>query len=357
MAMKKPLVKPTFDPQQAQARMRGALLGLAVGDALGATLEFKRLMAPPFPKLADGVHTEITGGGPHGVRPGQVTDDTQMAACLATSLRELKAFDAADVTRKYVRWLPHAFDVGIQTRAVLSELAQGGPLVAAASRKYWQLSGRKAAGNGSLMRTAPVGVFFYKDAPARMKASLEDSAITHFDPRCQIACVAFNAAIGRAIGAVGEPKKEDLLEEMGLALSLAGAELGKTADEFVAEITEAAQFVRDDLTMAQKDDPELYGPELHMHQHQGYVRVAFRLAFWELFHAPSFEAGLIDVVNRGGDSDTNGAIAGALLGAFYGEGAIPERWKKPVLEALSNRPGPLYELYHPRNLLTLLEAT
>src|SRR5262249_38705405 len=93
--------------------------------------------------------------------------------------------------------------------------------------------------------------------------------------------------------------------------------------------------------------------EVHLHRHEGYVRVAFRLAFWELLHAPDLRAGLIDAVNRGGDADTNGAIAGALLGARHGADGIPASWRERVLGALAGDAGPLATLYHPRELLRL----
>jgi ADP-ribosylglycohydrolase len=191
----------------------------------------------------------MTGGGPFQVRPGQVTDDTQMACCLAASLRANGRFDLDDVARRYVEWSKHAFDVGAQTRQALAKVAAGlSPR--RSGLEVWLRAGRHPAGNGSLMRTVPIGIFFAGDPDAR---------------------------------------------------------------------------------------------------------VALRLAFWELLHAPSFEAGLIDVVNRGSDADTNGAIASALLGAFHGERAIPRRWRVPVLEALEDDPpGPLRDLYHPRRLLDLV---
>jgi len=100
----------------------------------------------------------------------------------------------------------------------------------------------------------------------------------------------------------------------------------------------------------------LYGPELHLHRPQHAVRVAFRLAFWELLHAPSAEAALLDVVHRGGDTEAHAAITGALVGAFHGEQALPEEWRKQVLEALATVKGPLWDIYHPRHLLALTQA-
>ncbi len=332
-------------------RARGALLGLAVGDALGTTLEFKNLSAPPFPTLCDGPHREVVGGGPFQVKAGQVTDDTQMATALANSLRLLKRFDPEDVLARYREWLPHAFDVGIQTRSVLEAYAPRlGPFHAAKS--YWDHNGRKPAANGSLMRTAPIGVFFADDRDARIAASLEDSRLTHADPRCSLACVAFNGAIAAAVMSQGDAPAEKLVTAALSDLSVAGAQLGRMMPDAMREVQDAARLVREDLELARAPDPRLYGPEIHLHHMGGFVRVAFRLAFWELFHAPSLEAALIDVVNRGNDADTNGAIAGALLGAAYGEGAIPTRWRGAVLGA-SPEARIWREVYHPTQLMLL----
>ena len=110
-----------------------------------------------------------------------------------------------------------------------------------------------------------------------------------------------------------------------------------------------------DLSLAGRDDPELYGTQTHLLGLAGHVRVAFRLAFWHLLHATSYEASLVDIVNRGGDSDTNGCIVGALLGARFGFTAIPERWVSMVSHAVSDRPSsPWWTDYHPRQLVSLL---
>jgi ADP-ribosyl-[dinitrogen reductase] hydrolase len=351
VGIKRPSPGPTTDEQRGRAR--GALWGLAVGDALGTTLEFKTLTAPSFPELCPGPHRDITGKGPFDVRPGQVTDDTQMAVALATSLRGLRLFDAGDVLGRYRAWRPHAFDIGAQTAAVLDAYKPAaGPFHAALA--YWVHKGRQPAGNGSLMRTAPLGVFFWKDREARVKASLEDSALTHVDPRCQLACVALNAAIAQAIAAPGTPDPKKIIGLVAGELTVAAARLGRQLPDHVREVQEAVTALKADLDLAQKPDPLLYGPEIHLHHHQGFVRVAFRLAFWELLHAPSFEAALVDVVNRGGDADTNGAITGALLGAFHSEAGIPSCWRAAVQEAVPRQPA-LREAYHPVQLLPLVE--
>ncbi len=351
--------KAAAGPGIDRERAAGALFGLAVGDALGTTLEFTQPPAPPFPALARGPHREMTGGGPFALAPGQVTDDTHMACCLAASLRELGRHDARDVARRYVAWLPHTFDVGVQTRASLQALERlpAGADPDEAGRAVWSAGGRSAAGNGSLMRTAPIGVFFASREELRRAASMEDSAVTHFDPRCQIACAALSAmiAIAMARPAASFPRVQ-LLDVAREEIRLAAAELRVRFGDLTAEIDAGERALRSDVDAAAADDPGLYRPELHLHQHAGFVRVALRLALWEFVHAPSFEAGLVDVVNRGGDADTNGAITGALLGAYHGQAAIPQRWRDTVMGALADQPGPLRDLYHPRQLFTLTDA-
>jgi ADP-ribosylglycohydrolase len=331
---------------------RGTLLGLAVGDALGTTLEFVACEAPPFPTLARGPHTDITGGGPFALAPGQVTDDTHMATLLAMSLRAHGRLVASDVAQRYIDWIPHTFDIGNLTHTSLSMIARGVSLGEAA-RRAWLHSDKRTAGNGSLMRTAPIAVAFH-DAPAhRRLASLTESAITHYDPRCRLACAAFNAAIAAA--AAAPQGAAEMLAAAEAEVEEATQALVDLAPADGPEALAARDCLRADLEAARRDDPALYGPELHIHRHEGFVRVAFRLAFWELLHAPSFAEGLVDAVNRGGDADTNGAVAGALLGARFGESAIPEAWRARVLDALQDGPpGPLRDLYHPRRLLELV---
>jgi hypothetical protein len=205
------------------------------------------------------------------------------------------------------------------------------------------------------MRTAPIGALLWNDVAARREASLAESAITHFDPRCQLACAAFNAAIARAIASPELPGSAWALHAAaGLELRAAAELLRDRHPDLLAEIDGAEEALGDDLYLATLDDPALWDM---LHDAQGFVRVSFRLAFWYLLHAPSFEAALVDVVNRGGDADTNAAITGALLGAYHGADAIPERWSQSVLGALADRCGhPLRDIYHPRVLLAALET-
>ncbi|HET9594671.1 MAG TPA: ADP-ribosylglycohydrolase family protein, partial [Anaeromyxobacteraceae bacterium] len=238
------------------------------------------------------------------------------------------------------------------TAAALNAIREGtAPLDA--GRIVWAGAARRPAGNGSLMRTAPIGVLLATDGGARRAAALGDSAITHYDPRCRLACAAFDAAIAAALE---EP------DDARALVAAARAELPAAAQALAAEhaadaglVADALHQLEEDLALAERRDPALYGRDVHLHRTQGFVRVAFRLAFWEALHAPSWEAALLDVVNRGGDADTNGAITGALLGALHGEGAIPEAWRTRVLGAVPREEGPLRDLYHPRSLLAALE--
>ncbi len=335
-------------------RVRGTLLGLAVGDALGTTHEFRALEAPAFPGLATGPLDDVVGGGPFGLAPGQVTDDTQMATCLAASLLGRRRFDAEDVAARYAAWVGHAFDVGAQTARALRLVAGGTPALAA-GRRIWEASERRPAGNGSLMRTAPLAAFLGAEPQALRRAALDESAITHWDPRCRLACAAFDAAIAHALGAPGASPRS-MHEAAGEELGAAAMLLCREEPDHAGAVREAAAALASDLAAARDDDPALHGPELHLYEQQGFVRVAFRLSFWELHHAPSLPAALVDVANRGGDADTNAAIAGALLGALHGAAALPAPWTERVLGALGGQDGPLATTYHPKVLVALADA-
>lgn len=347
----------------------GALLGLAVGDATGTTHEFRQLEAPPFPSLALGPLRGPIGGGPFEVAPGEVTDDTHMACCLEANLQEFDFYPANLVVESYAQWMDLAFDIGQQTRASLSAYLNGyGPLEA--GFRVWENSKCQAAGNGSLMRTAPIGVHFAEDHEGRRRASLMDSSLTHADPRCSLACAAFNAAVSLAVK--GSTSPLEMLAAAAAELPLAADHLIRVFPEMAPQdipslsapfwnawpgrVQDALADLQKDLEAAQQATPGLDQPTLHLQEHQGFVRVAFRLAFWQLLHRTSFEEGLLDTVNRGGDADTNGAITGALLGAYYGAEAIPPAWRDIVLNCVPRRMPPSTTAYHPRVFMRLSQA-
>jgi len=336
----------------------GAMMGQATGDALGTTLEFSHVSnAPKWPERMKGPHTEIIGEGPFRLAAGQVTDDTHLACCIAASLVEHDGFDAKDIADRYVEWREHTFDIGgttiggIRGYQETKDPRMGGYL-------GWHKSGRSAAGNGSLMRTSPLGVFYAdeEDEALVRLASLQESAITHAHPYCTMACAAFNSAI--ACGVKGGTRQE-MWRAAWNGLRRAVVELGEFAkyrrenvDPTIypkdPEIVRCFYDLQDDLTAARDDDPKIERPN-------GFVRTSFRLAFYQLLHAESFEDGLLDTVNRGGDSDTNGAIAGALLGAYFGLNDIPERWAEAVETCKPVRGEVFATKYHPQHLFYLAE--
>jgi ADP-ribosyl-[dinitrogen reductase] hydrolase len=340
--------------EQLLSRAKGTLLGLAVGDALGSTLESKKLNAEQFPTLNAGMHTEMRGGGPFALRRGQVTKDTQMATCLAISLRRELKYEVVETGKVYAKWMAHAFDVAPPVRSAL-ELILEGRSAEYTGKRVWLESSQKVVSNAALVRCPPLGVFFRWDQTARITATLEDTAITHFSPQCQLASVILNAVIATANTTAKEKiDKADALKAIEAELSIAAAQLGRLHPDFVRQVSDANEWLRSDIQAAQDSDPMLYGPDLHMHLQENYVRVCLRLALWELWHAPTFEAALLDVVNRGGDTDTNAAVVGALFGAVHGDAAIPEYWATPVIELFGMTA--LFTTYHPRELLALTEV-
>lgn len=343
----------------------GALLGLAVGDALGTTYEFDRLEQPAYPTLAVGPAIDVVGRGPFGLAPGAVTDDTQMAVCLARSLLDRRGLDVADVARRYVEWSKNAFDIGNQTAAALDRIAAGANPHAAA-REVWLASGRRAAGNGSLMRAAPLAIKYAhyatppRDPAALAEHAIEESLITHADPRCAIACTMFLVAIAHA---VDDSKQKDASPAARRALAATAGkfaatllrDLWKEDPEDLAAVDAAERDLLADLDVAAGATPQVYGDDgPHLHRTAGFVRVALRLAFWHDAHTPQWRDAVVDVSSRGGDSDTNAAIVGALLGARDGASAIPAAWRERVLGATLPGPADWAEAHHPRHLLALV---
>jgi ADP-ribosyl-[dinitrogen reductase] hydrolase len=375
-----------IEPGSPEAAWLGPLLGMAVGDALGTTYEFARIEQPPYPTLATGPATDVVGKGPFNLVAGQITDDTQMAVCLARSLlgqaqRRAAAgdprsdLDPVDLASRFIAWRRHAFDVGTQTKAAVRCLETAPANVNDAGRDVWHESGRRAAGNGSLMRTAPIGVMLahtLSDGGALdrlVEAALRDSLLTHADPRCALACAAFDAAIAQGIagqrgagaaasasGAIDDARVSAMVAVARKALDL-GAErmrsLWQDDRDDLAAIDDAVVTLHRDLDATQTADPGVYGSELDLQRTAGFVRVAFRLAFWHLSHTP-WRPAVVDVASRGGDADTNAAIVGALVGARDGVHAIPSAWIDRVLAATQPGPADWAEAHHPRHLLAIV---
>ena len=325
---------------------------MAVGDALGTTYEFARIDQVAYPALATGPASDIVGGGPFELEPGQVTDDTQMAVCLARSLHDRRALDLEDLGARYTAWSVEAFDIGNQTHSALQRI-EDGRSARDAGLLTWRASGHHAAGNGSLMRTTPIAIAM--TGALRMEAAILDSMITHADPRCALACAVFDEAVAaavageRALVEIARAALDDGTRRMRAWFGTLGAEASE-----VSLIEDARVLLDRDLAAALADDPGVYGAELDVHRTAGFVRVAFRLAFWHAHHTPSWRAAVVDVASRGGDADTNAAIVGALLGARDGERAIPAAWRERVLGVRQRGSDAWAEAHHPKHLLALV---
>lgn len=334
------------------SRARGCLLGLAVGEALGAPLKGRKLPAAQFPELNDGP-LDMRPGGVIERRAGEIGWASDMALCLSNSLREFGGYDVEETAKTYARWMPHAAAVPPKIREALDLLSEGRS-AELTGRRVWLDSIQNIKDNAALARTAPIGVFLVNDRTERIRASFEDTAITHFMPLCQLAAATFNGIIAASLNAPGERIDQvELLKLIEAELALAAVTLGRKEPDWIGHTSDAADWLREDIRAAQDPDPMLYGPDLHLFASPTQVRVSFRLALWELFHAPSVEAGLLDVVNRGGEADINAAITGALLGAAFGDQGFPELWTEAVLDSMIHVGGVRYHVYHPRMLITL----
>jgi len=281
-------------------RYRGALLGLACGDALGTTLEFR----PPgtFEPL-----TNMIGGGPFNLLPGQWTDDTSMALCLGESLVHCRGFDPVDQMDRYCQWHNEGylssngrcFDIGITVSAALSKYQKTNDPFAGSTDPF-------SAGNGSLMRLAPV-VLAYRVKPEQALWYAEESSRTTHGAAAAIdACKLYAALILAALD--GCSKDEILSPDLYT---------GQLAPE-IAEIA-AGSYKR-------KQSSLIAGT--------GYVVRSLEAALWAFYRSSSFEEGALLAANLGDDADTTGAVFGQLAGSFYGVQGIPAGW----LDKLAMRP-------------------
>ena len=295
---------------EALARAQGCLLGQVIGDSLGSLVEFKS--AGDIARRYPGGVRELADGGVFHTIAGQPTDDSEMALTLARALARERRHEPEKLLDAYRDWL--------QTRPIdIGETTERGLL---------GLHTHESQSNGSLMRVAPIGVWAAGD-PARAAATARtDSALTHPNPVCLESCAAYCAAIATGVGG---GTREDML-------ATALAHCSGPAHEAIARNALPTDF----------------------ENRQGWVLTALQNAFFRLRRAESLEEGLVATVGRGGDTDTNAAIAGALLGALHGRNAFPSRWILPVLacrplaEAGAPRPRPME--YWPDDILELAEA-
>lgn len=283
----------------SQDRFRGALLGLAIGDALGTTVEFKpRGSFPPV--------TDITGGGPFALQPGEWTDDTSMALCLADSLLESDGMDLVDQIERYVAWWKEGsnsvngrcFDIGNTVRGALARYLQTGDAVAGSTDA-------QSAGNGSIMRLAPVPMFHAADPVAAAQAAATSSLTTHGAPEAVDACRLMAVIV---VGLLNGFSKQEVLSARFIQ------------DFWPLEAPELSPKI---VSIAEGDYKALPGTSV---RGTGYVIESLRAALWAFWHSDSFEEGALLAVNLGDDADTTGAVYGQIAGALYGMEGIPSGW-------------------------------
>lgn len=279
-------------PIDQASRYHGCLLGLAVGDAVGTTLEFKEHRT--FEPIDD-----MVGGGPFNLKPGQWTDDTSMALCLATSLVERNGFDANDQMERYCRWwregylssTGRCFDIGNTISDALQRFEVTG-------NPYTGSTDPFSAGNGSIMRLAPVPMYYARNMDAAEHHAAESSRTTHGATECVDACRLLARILVRALR--GESKSDVLLADADRS-------------HFVDTIATIAQG---DYRGKQMDD--IYGT--------GYVVRSLEAALWAFDSTANFRDAILAAANLGDDADTVAAICGQVAGAFYGEQGIPTTW-------------------------------
>lgn len=280
-----------------RSRVRGAMLGLAAGDAVGTALEFR---APgSFEPI-----TDMIGGGPFGLKPGEWTDDTAMALCLAESLVECNGFDELDQMERYVRWWKdghlsstgECFDIGTTVRAALARyLGTGEPFAGSTDSN--------ASGNGSLMRLAPVVLAFASRPEQAVERAADSSRTTHASPQCVDSCRLFARYLLRALEGAS---KEEIVAPAGLAAS------SESPHRAVAAIAEGS-FLR-------RDPPDIRGT--------GYVVASLEAAMWAFHRGRDFRDAILLSANLGGDTDTTAAITGQIAGAHWGDEGIPAEWRE-----------------------------
>jgi len=279
-----------------QDRFRGALLGLACGDAVGTTVEFES--RGTFKPVID-----MVGGGPFNLQPGEWTDDTSMALCLAASLIEKHGFDPHDQLTRYCRWrnegymssTGHCFDIGNTTSDALDRLERlGTPFCSDAA------ANANMAANGCIMRLAPIPMWFYPDREAAIHYAALSAKTTHGALECLETSRLFSAMLHSALDGAS---KEELL--------FGKSELGLTSPA-VQALAKGSYAV--------KTRDQIRG--------SSYVVEALEAALWCFLNTDTFKAAVLAATNLGDDADTTAAICGQLVGAFYGENAIPRPWLK-----------------------------
>lgn len=288
----------------AADRVRGALWGLATGDALGATLEF---MDRKEVRARYGTLRDIVGGGWLGLKPGEWTDDTEMTLAVAEGIVKDPEEPVPHIGEAFLRWrAANPPDIGTTIRAAFETYDRLKDWHRAAEEVHTRTG--MTAGNGALMRTLPLA-FAYPDAAELYMRCMEVARMTHWDPEAGLSCFLYCRTVQGVLNGVPLPK----------AWREALAAMRRTAPP--GEVGAAA------AALAGKLEGALSRPERHLRP-TGYTADTLECALRCAAAAESFEEAVVKAVNLGGDADTVGAVAGGLAGAMYGWSALPERWRE-----------------------------
>lgn len=314
---------------QTQDSYRGGLVGAAIGDALGATVDD---LSREEVKERFGVHREIVGGGRLKLKPGDVADDTMLVLAVAQSLAEKGEADLRDIVKRMTEWFTadsHGKGLGPTTKAALGALKPKAKDLTSAARKISEQQKQNVAGSGCLLRVAPVGMLRRVQFKELIMDTINVCRLTHYDQRCVDAAIAFN--FGVAYLTSGKDPSKLLFKTWRFLMD---ARSSKEYREMVGEHEPA-----DDMVKALKAINDIQYDDLRP---SGSAIDTTQAAYWLGLNAIDFEEGLVRAVNLGGDSATLGAVAGTLLGARFGEHAIPERWLEIItlrkeLEAAADR--------------------
>lgn len=300
------------------SRFRGCLLGLAIGDAIGTTVEFK-------PRGTFATITGMVGGGPFKLQAGHWTDDTIMALCMAESLIACNGFNGFNIMDSWLAWMTQGymsptgkcFDIGSTTSLALLEYS------AAGHTPFCGSTHPRASGNGGIMRLAPIVLMYHggEDESDLLDAAASSSALTHASPEC-------------------------IESAKMLALVIDGCLCGRSKDTIFNSLEEYVWETKVQRIITTARDPEMF---LSI-KGTGYVVESLEAALWCFFNTHSYEEAVLEAVNLGDDADTTAAICGQVAGAFYGDENIPIEWRVSVYRSLfiQNLADRLYESVPPR---------
>jgi len=304
------------DVATVENKVQGCLLGQAIGDALGTTYEFSRsdMVIEQMSHFTISGFVVIVGGGPFNLSPGQVTDDTEMALALSRSILREGRFDREKVSKAYIEWYHSPpFDIGRTTRNAL----QGAKCFTDMVFNARDLN-TASMSNGSLMRASPLAILGLRLTEDELRrCCVEDTLMTHSHPNVVDATQVYVLAIRDAL--LGLEKIHILERARGNAQSRLVKDIVHNSLE--SPYPDIVNPITGGVDKRVKNDE----------RHIGYFGIALQNALYELMNGTSFYDSLVAVVKRGGDTDTNAAICGSLLGAYYGASEMPEMWKETII--------------------------